>query len=56
MYIPQKFALSDTETTAALAQAGFAQLVTHDPSGLRSNSEIFVASTLVGTGIRSRTG
>jgi transcriptional regulator len=33
MYIPQKFALSDDETEAALAQAGFAQLVTHDSSG-----------------------
>ena len=34
MYIPQNFALSDAETEAALAQAGFAQLVTHDSSGL----------------------
>jgi transcriptional regulator len=34
MYIPQNFALSDDETEAALAQAGFAQLVTHDSSGL----------------------
>ena len=34
MYIPQNFALSDTETEVALAQAGFAQLVTHDSSGL----------------------
>jgi len=33
MYIPQKFALSDEETEAALADAGFAQLVTHDSSG-----------------------
>ncbi len=33
MYIPQKFALSDEEAEAALAQAGFAQLVTHDSSG-----------------------
>ncbi|MDT5209931.1 MAG: transcriptional regulator [Mycobacterium sp.] len=33
MYIPRQFALSDEETEAALAQAGFAQLVTHDPSG-----------------------
>jgi transcriptional regulator len=34
MYIPRQFALSDQETAAALAQAGFAQLVTHDASGL----------------------
>ena len=34
MYIPATFALSHAETEAALAQAGFAQLVTHDPSGL----------------------
>jgi transcriptional regulator len=34
MYIPRQFALSDQETEAALAQAGFAHLVTHDPSGL----------------------
>jgi transcriptional regulator len=34
MYIPQKFALSDAETEAALAQGGFAQLVTRDASGL----------------------
>jgi transcriptional regulator len=33
MYIPRQFALSDEETEAALAQAGFAQLVTHAPSG-----------------------
>jgi transcriptional regulator len=33
MYIPQKFALSDEETKAALAKAEFAQLVTHDSSG-----------------------
>jgi hypothetical protein len=26
MYIPRKFAVSDDETKAALAQAGFAQL------------------------------
>jgi transcriptional regulator len=29
MYIPRKFALSDDETAAALAEAGFALLVTH---------------------------
>jgi transcriptional regulator len=34
MYIPRQFALSDDETEAALAEAGFAHLVTHDPSGL----------------------
>jgi transcriptional regulator len=34
MYIPRKFALSDDETQAALAQAGFAHLVTHDSAGL----------------------
>ena len=34
MYIPRKFALSDEETAAALAQAGFAHLVTHDSTGL----------------------
>ena len=34
MYIPRQFALSDAETEAALAQAGFAQLVTNDSSGL----------------------
>jgi transcriptional regulator len=34
MYIPRKFALSDDETQAALAQAGFAHLVTHDATGL----------------------
>ena len=34
MYIPRQFALSDQETEAALAQACFAHLVTHDPSGL----------------------
>jgi len=33
MYIPRQFALSDEETKAALGQAGFAQLVTHDPAG-----------------------
>ncbi len=33
MYIPRQFALSDDETEAALAQAGFAHLVTHDASG-----------------------
>jgi transcriptional regulator len=33
MYIPRLFALSDEEIEAALAQAEFAQLVTHDPSG-----------------------
>jgi len=30
MYIPRQFALSDEETEAALGQAGFAQLVTHN--------------------------
>jgi transcriptional regulator len=34
MYIPHKFALTDDETKSALAQAGFAQLVTHDSTGL----------------------
>jgi transcriptional regulator len=34
MYIPRQFGLSDQETEAALAHAGFAHLVTHDPSGL----------------------
>jgi transcriptional regulator len=34
MYIPRQFALSDEETAAALGQAGFAHLVTHEPSGL----------------------
>jgi transcriptional regulator len=34
MYIPRKFALTDEETQAALAQAGFAHLITHDSSGL----------------------
>ena len=34
MYIPRKFALSDEDTAAALAQAGFAHLVTHAPTGL----------------------
>ena len=34
MYIPRKFALSDDETTAALAEAGFALLVTHDEAGM----------------------
>jgi transcriptional regulator len=33
MYIPRQFALSDEETEAALAQAGFGQLVTHASSG-----------------------
>ena len=33
MYIPGHFALSDEETEAALAQAEFAHLVTHDQSG-----------------------
>jgi transcriptional regulator len=33
MYIPRQFALSDDEADAALTQAGFAHLVTHDPSG-----------------------
>src|ERR1700742_1916253 len=33
MYLPKQFALSDDEADAALAQAGFANLVTHDPSG-----------------------
>ncbi|OBF40605.1 transcriptional regulator [Mycobacterium sp. ACS1612] len=34
MYIPRQFALSAQETADALAQASFAQLVTHDASGL----------------------
>lgn len=34
MYLPPKFAPSEDETAAALARAGFAQLVTHTPSGL----------------------
>ncbi len=34
MYIPRKFALSDDETAAALAEAGFALLVTHDEAGM----------------------
>ena len=34
MYIPRQFALSDEETAAALGEAGFAHLVTQDPSGL----------------------
>jgi transcriptional regulator len=34
MYIPKQFALTDEETEAALTQAGFAHLVTHEPSGL----------------------
>ena len=34
MYIPRKFALTDEQTSAALAAAEFAQLVSHDPSGL----------------------
>ena len=33
MYIPGHFALSDQQTAAALAEADFAQLVTHDASG-----------------------
>jgi transcriptional regulator len=33
MYTPRQFALSDDETAAALAQAEFAYLVTHDASG-----------------------
>jgi len=34
MYIPRKFALTDEQTAAALAAVEFAQLVSHDPSGL----------------------
>jgi transcriptional regulator len=34
MYIPRKFALTDEQTAAALAAADFAQLVSHQPSGL----------------------
>jgi len=34
MYIPRQFALSDEETSAALAAGGFAQLVTHGATGL----------------------
>ena len=33
MYIPRQFALSDNDTEAVLTRAGFAHLVTHDPSG-----------------------
>lgn len=34
MYIPRKFALSDDETAAALAEAEFAVLVTHGEAGM----------------------
>lgn len=34
MYIPRKFALTDEQTAAALAEADFAQLVTHHSTGL----------------------
>ncbi|HET7667701.1 MAG TPA: FMN-binding negative transcriptional regulator [Mycobacterium sp.] len=34
MYIPRQFAVADEEIDAALASAGFAHLVTNDPSGL----------------------
>ncbi len=34
MYIPRKFALTDEQTDAALASVEFAQLVSHDTSGL----------------------
>ena len=34
MYIPRKFALTDEQTTAALARADFAQLVSRQSSGL----------------------
>lgn len=34
MYLPPKFALSPDDVAAALAAAGFAQLVTHGPDGL----------------------
>lgn len=34
MYIPHKFALSDDETAAALAEASFALLVTHGEAGM----------------------
>jgi transcriptional regulator len=34
MYIPPKFALSEAETHAVLAQAGFAHLVTHTGDGM----------------------
>lgn len=34
MYIPRKFALTDEQTAAALAEADFAQLVSHTPTGL----------------------
>ncbi|PRC43337.1 transcriptional regulator [Mycobacterium sp. ITM-2017-0098] len=34
MYIPPKFALSEADTRAALAQAGFAHLVTHTGDGM----------------------
>ena len=33
MYIPRQFALSDDEIEVVLTKAGFAHLVTHDPSG-----------------------
>jgi transcriptional regulator len=32
MYIPRQFALSDEATEAALAQVGFAHLITHNSS------------------------
>lgn len=34
MYVPRQFQLSEQETAAALAVAEFAQLVTHQPTGL----------------------
>ena len=34
MYLPPKFAVSDDDVAAALARAGFAQLVTHGRDGL----------------------
>lgn len=34
MYLPPKFALSPDDVAAALAAAGFAQLVTYGPDGL----------------------
>ena len=40
MYIPRKFALTDEQTAAALAAAEFAQLVTHDSTGLLVKSAL----------------
>ncbi|MGZ6780731.1 MAG: FMN-binding negative transcriptional regulator, partial [Mycobacterium sp.] len=35
MYIPHKFALTDEQTSAALAATDFAQLVSQTPGGLQ---------------------